>query len=548
VSENHTSVLIVGGGPVGLVLAIDLAMRGVPCTLVNDGETTATHPQGNTMNARTMEHYRRLGVSKAVRALGLPPDHPTDSAYMTRLNGHEYARFPMRSTEEKMRPGSPELMVTPEPLHRVSQMLVEALLKERADELPHSAMRFGWRLTGFEQNESGVTAELEEAASGKKETIGCDYLVGCDGARSTVRRALGIRYEGEAGEDITYMMGRMQSSYIEAPGVYSALRNPISFHCKIINPDFRCAFITLDGKGKFLMFTKLDPGEEVSAERAHETARAAIGVDVPVKVISTRPWTAGRALVAERYGKRRVFMAGDAIHVFTPTGGFGMNTGIDDAANLAWKLAAACQGWGGPHLLATYESERRPIGQRNTGESYRLALVDSGMPVSPHLEEDTPEGESARAKLSEYMYEKLPEMFAAEGIQLGARYDGSPLISRENEKEDPPPDSPAGYTPSAYPGGRAPHLWLKDGSALFDHFGPGFTLLRLGESRVDVSGMERAAEARGVPFKTVDVEEPEVRSLYERSLVLIRPDQHVAWRGGEPPADPGALIARVTGD
>jgi 2-polyprenyl-6-methoxyphenol hydroxylase-like FAD-dependent oxidoreductase len=500
------------------------------------------------MNARTMEHYRRLGVAEKVRAIGLPPGHPTDSAYQTRLTGHELGRFTMPSTAEKMATGSAELEVTPEPLHRVSQMLVEALLKERADELPDSNMRFGWRLKGFTQNNEGVECEIEEVKSGRTETVRSAYLVGCDGAQSTVRRALDIRYSGEAGEDKTYMMGRMQSSYIDAPGIYDALKHPISFHIKVVNPELRCALITLDGKGKFLLFTKLDPGEEVSAEKARQTALAALGADVPVEVISTRPWTAGRALVADRYGEGRVFMAGDSIHVFTPTGGFGMNTGIDDAANLGWKLAAAIQGWGGASLLETYESERRPIGLRNTGESHRLALIDSGMPIDPHLEDETPEGERARADLTGYIYEKLPQMFAAQGIQLGARYDGSPLISAEDEDGPPPPDDAAGYAPSAYPGGRAPHFWRADGSALYDHFGPGFTLLKFGEA--DSSGIEEAAAARWVPLKTVEIDEPEGIKLYERRLALIRPDQHIAWRGtggGDSPADPGALIDRVIG-
>lgn len=547
-STHDTPVLICGGGPVGLVLALELATRGAGCTLVNEGETTAPHPQGNTMNARTMEHYRRLGVAEKVRAIGLPPGHPTDSAYQTRLTGHELGRFTMPSTAEKMATGSAELEVTPEPLHRVSQMLVEALLKERADELPDSNMRFGWRLKGFTQNDEGVECEIEEVKSGRTETVRSAYLVGCDGAQSTVRRALDIRYSGEAGEDKTYMMGRMQSSYIDAPGIYDALKHPISFHIKVVNPELRCALITLDGKGKFLLFTKLDPGEEVSAEKARQTALAALGADVPVEVISTRPWTAGRALVADRYGEGRVFMAGDSIHVFTPTGGFGMNTGIDDAANLGWKLAAAIQGWGGASLLETYESERRPIGLRNTGESHRLALIDSGMPIDPHLEDETPEGERARADLTGYIYEKLPQMFAAQGIQLGARYDGSPLISAEDEDGPPPPDDAAGYAPSAYPGGRAPHFWRADGSALYDHFGPGFTLLKFGEA--DSSGIEEAAAARWVPLKTVEIDEPEGIKLYERRLALIRPDQHIAWRGtggGDSPADPGALIDRVIG-
>lgn len=542
--DLDTQVLICGGGPVGLCLTLELALRGVPCAIVNESGTVATHPQGNTMNARTMEHYRRFGVSKKVRETGLPPDHVTDSAYLTRLNGKEIVRFKMPSSAEKMAPGSPELEVTPEPLHRVSQMLVEAILKDQADALPAAEVRFGWRLLGFTQGAGHVEAELEEVRSGKKKTIRCAYLAGCDGAHSTVRRALGIRYAGDGGEDVNYMMGRMQSTYLEAPGIYDVLTNPRAFHTQVTNPEQRSAFITLDGKGKFLMFSKIDPGEEVSNEDARKIALAQIGADVPVKVISSKPWRAGQALVTERYGEGRVFMAGDAVHLFTPTGGFGMNTGIDDAANLGWKLAAVCQGWGGEGLLASYEAERLPIGVRNTSESHRMALLVSRMTISPHLEEDTPEGEAAREELKAYLLKELPELFGAEGIQLGARYDGSPLI--DHAGETPPPDDPAGYTPSACPGGRAPHFWLSDGRALYDELGEGFTLLRF-DSEADASGLEAAAQERGVPFKVLDIDDSKGCALYEKNLVLIRPDQHVAWRGEAPPPDPDALIARVTG-
>ena len=542
--DLDTQVLICGGGPVGLCLTIELALRGTPCAIVNESETVATHPQGNTMNARTMEHYRRFGVAPKVRETGLPLAHVTDSVYLTRLNGQAIVRFKMPSAAEKIAPGSPEREVGPEPLHRVSQMLVEQILKDKADELPAADVRFGWRLLGFTQLADHVEAELEVARSGKKETLRCAYLVGCDGAHSTVRRELGIRYAGDGGKDVNYMMGRMQSTYLEAPGIYDVLANPPAFHTQVTNPEQRSAFITLDGKGKFLMFTKLDPGEEVSNEDAKKIALAQIGADVPVKILSSKPWTAGQALVTERYGEGRVFMAGDAVHLFTPTGGFGMNTGIDDAANLGWKLAAACQGWGGANLLASYEAERQPIGIRNTSESHRMALLVSKMKVPEKVEDDTPEGEAARGELAQYLLENLPELFGAEGIQLGARYDGSPLI--DHAGETPPVDDPAGYAPTACPGGRAPHFWLSNGQALYDDFGEGFTLLRF-DSETDVSGFEAAAQKRGVPLKVLDIDDPKGRALYEKNLVLIRPDQHVAWRSETPPSDPNALIARVTG-
>jgi len=273
-------------------------------------------------------------------------------------------------------------------------------------------------------------------------------------------------------------------------------------------------------------------------------ARAAIGADVEVKVLSVQPWVAGNALVADSYRDGRVFLAGDSVHLFTPTGGFGMNTGIDDAINLAWKFTAIVQGWASESLLDTYESERRPIGLRNTRASRELADRVATMDVSPTLEDDTPDGVRARAAASDHLngYE---EEFASLGIQLGMRYDDSPLIVPDGSP--PPPDSPVDYVPSACPGGRAPHCWLADGSSMLDRLGKPFTLAKLGGTDASTASFEDAAAARGVPLDVIEVDDGAARDLYGRDLVLIRPDRHVAWRGNTPPDDADGVIAMVTG-
>jgi hypothetical protein len=271
---------------------------------------------------------------------------------------------------------------------------------------------------------------------------------------------------------------------------------------------------------------------------------ASVGRPIPVEVVGHATWTAGQALVAESFGNGRVLLAGDAAHLFTPTGGFGVNTGVDDAANLAWKLAAAVQGWGGPKLLDSYQAERRPIALRNTSAAKALARNVGGVPVGAAIEEDSPEGAAARRETSEHLA-GFGREFSSLGVQLGARYDGSPVIVPDGTQ--PPPDDPVRYVPSACPGGRAPHLWLSDRSSLFDRLGPGFTLLRLGGPADGTERLVRAARARRVPLRVVDVSEPSGRELYERDLVLVRPDQHVAWRGDRLPEDCGGLLARVTG-
>ena len=542
----ETPVLIVGGGPVGLMLAIELAWRNVPCVLVNDGKTTSKHPQGSTNNSRTMEHYRRLGLAGQIRATGLPPSDSTDVLYMTRYNGRELARLEMPSATEKLRrmaARDPDLP-TPEIIHRGNQLYIEPILKQHAEELDGATLMFGWRMESFEQGSNDVTAQIIHQATGETRTVRAAFLAGCDGAQGVTRRSLDIRYEGEGGEEVAFMKGRMLSSYVRAPAFYDILSAPRAWQFWAVNDDSRSNAVALDGKGEFIVMTKLAPGVEPEDIDVPALFHAACGVNVPIEVISRKPWIAGQALVAQRMRAGRVFLAGDAAHLFTPTGGFGMNTGIDDAANLGWKLAALHHGWGGPGLIGSFDLERRPVALRNTGVSHEFAGNVATVDIPPRLEEDGPDGAVARAKLGRHL-DSFGEEFASLGVQLGARYDGSPIMVPDGSA--PPKYSPFDYVPSACPGGRAPHLWRDDGSALFDHFGKGFTLLRVGGGKVNGEPIIAAAKSRGVPLDVVDAPEPEAVKLYERGLVLVRPDHHIAWRSDAPPDDADALIAHVTG-
>lgn len=301
----------------------------------------------------------------------------------------------------------------------------------------------------------------------------------------------------------------------------------------------------------------------VDAEETKKWIREFIGEDVEVEVVDFAPWRAGAALGVERYKTGRIFQLGDAAHLFTPVGSFGMNTGVGDAHNLAWKLAAVTQGWGGTELLDSYENERRPIGFRNTGAARKYSSRMQDLVCPPHLEEDTPAGEMARKEVIETSYVKYNHfnkqpVVDCTGVQLGARYDDSSVIVYDVlPPRDRFPETYDKYFPSGVPGGRAPHIWMEDGekrienankASLFDRLDScGFTLLRIMRSDYDVSTIERAASARRVPFKVVDVDRPEAQALYVRSLVLVRPDQYIAWRGDELPEDPEALLAHVTG-
>lgn len=556
-SNIATKVAIVGGGPVGLVLALYLDFFGVRSTLFNAETTSRWHPKGNGQNARVMEIYRRLGFSDEVRRLGLPSDHPFDQAYFTRLSAHEIYRFPQPCLAERvaMRRRAPVTDQLPEPMYHVNQMYVEKYLLERARARPNIDVRFGWEVEWFTQDETGVRLHAARTDGAEEATWTAPYAVACDGGRGIVRKTLGIDYEGDIKTKDAYWAGQFFSVHMRIPDLYPRfVGHRRAWMYWAINPDPRTrgVIIALNGADEFMMLIKPRHGRtDVDTAEVAGWVQHSIGADVPVHVIGYVPWVAGHALVAERYKAGRVLIAGDAAHLFTPSGGFGMNTGIDDSSNIAWKLAAMLQGWGGRRLLDTYETERKPIGYRNTGASRQIANAMHDLEVPDHIEDDTPTGEAARRAAAGLSYVKdnhfnRPEEKDAVGVQLGARYDGSPIIAPGGA---PPPDSFVEYTPSGVPGGRAPHVWLDDergpGGSLFDRFGRGFTLLRLRPA--DSAGLERAAAARGIPLAVLDVAVPEARELYGRDLALVRPDHYIAWRGDRAPDDAEALLARVTG-
>jgi FAD binding domain len=312
-----------------------------------------------------------------------------------------------------------------------------------------------------------------------------------------------------------------------------------------VSPECPMQLITLDGQGEYVLQTKRGPRDrEPRPEDAVALIQRSIGANIAVEVLGQGSWTAGRALVAECYRRGRVLLCGDAAHLFTPTGGFGMNTGIDDAANLAWKLAAVVAGWGGSELIDSYELERRPIAARNTAAAHRFARSVGNLYAAADLEADSETGAAARGEALAYL-STFGEQFAALGVQLGARYDASPVILSDGT--DPPGDELAIYAPSACPGGRTPHLWLASGRSLFDILGRGFTLLCLRGRGENAHRLLAAASQRGLPLTLADLTEPEARELYGRDYALVRPDQHVAWRGDRLPDHADALIDQLTG-
>jgi 2-polyprenyl-6-methoxyphenol hydroxylase-like FAD-dependent oxidoreductase len=523
---TRAPVLIAGAGPVGLTLALDLAWRGVASVVVDPQVEVHPHPRAISIGVRNMEIFRRLGLADDVIGAGVPRRRALDVVYVTRMLEREIFRFRIPSIDElttrreALARDIPEIAASPYYKCWTAQSPLERVLRRHAQAKPEIDLRLGWRLESFDERGNGVEARIIDAA-GRTETIDCDYLAGCDGADSAVRRGLGVKLEGRG------TLGEALGIYFRAPGLDARLGAERGVMYWILAPGLGGVIYTIDG-GDEWVFNRYFAAGEARAPDPVALVRDAIGgvatADLPVEILSVQSWLP-RQLVAESYGTGRVFLAGDACHLFVPTGGFGMSTGCGDAADLAWKIAAMRGGWGGPHLLASYDAERRPGGRRNTLEAADN-YARSGDIYAVPLE-----------RVAALLPPKIKH-FAPIGVHLGHRYEGSALIAPDGTP--PPPMETASYTPTARPGHRAPHAWLKDGRSTLDLFGRGFVLLRFGAS-------PPRAELPGLPVTVVDIDDPKIAALYERRLVLVRPDGHVAWRGDAPPADPGAVANRVRG-
>ena len=534
---SDPQVLIVGGGPVGLTLAIDLGKRGIRVMLVEQKDAPQFLPKMERCNARTMEIYRRLGIADRVRQAGLPPDIPMDvyialSLVEKPLVHHAYPSVNEAGAEIKAcNDGSLAL----EPYQLISQYTLEPLLKSVAEEIPNVAVRFGCELLSFEQNNSGVTATVRSADT--TETIRADYLVGCDGGGSTVRKQLGIKLRGESN------LLELRQALYRCDELYGRL--PIG-----AGPGHGRHYHVADGHNSFLIMQDSTKHWTLHAvvERDEDMKTLfaqIVGTPVRFEMLTCNPWRQN-LLLAERFQDGRVFLAGDAVHLVIPTGGLGMNGGVGDAIDLSWKLAATLQGWGGPNLLRSYEIERRQIGERNVGASRYATLGRRrwrGM-WRPYLRDNTPEGATLRAEIARVADVEQRKSNDMIGAELGYRYVDSPVIC----------DIPGGpehlfrsYEPTTWPGARLPHVWLDDGTPIQERLPDGYTILRLGKSQAAVGALANAIAAYGAKATVLDIPDAAARHIYRTDLLLLRPDLHVVWRGNAPPEDPGEVAAIATG-
>ena len=543
--DMRAEVLVVGSGPVGMTLAMDLASRGVD-VIVAERRAAGEPPnvKCNHVSARSMEVFRRLGVARALRDTGLPADFPNDCAYRTTATGIELSRIPIPCRRDRYTAtGGPDTWwPTPEPPHRINQTFLEPVLFEHMARTPGIRVLNRVAVESFEQDGEEVRAALESLDGGGRFTIAARYIIGCDGGRSTIRRGMGAKLEG------TPVVQRVQSTFIRAPDLIDRIGEP-AWMLLSLNPRRSGTVVAIDGKEEWLVHNHLHEHEtefdSVDRDWAIRTILG-VGADFHYEVISQEDWV-GRRLVADRFRVGRAFVCGDAAHLWIPYAGYGMNAGIADAVNLSWQLAAVLKGWGAEGMLDAYEAERRPITEQVSrfAMGHALAMMRQRGGVPANIEESGPEAEAARAKLGREAYDLNVQQYCCGGLNFGYFYPDSPIVAHDGAEA--PAYTMADFTPSTVPGCRTPHLWLADGRSLLDAMGPGYTLLRL-DPALDTGGLEAAARRAGMPLAVLDLDPAAARAAgYDHALVLSRPDWHVAWRGDAPPAEPDALVDLLRG-
>lgn len=533
---NPPRVLIVGAGPVGLALAIELGHRNIPCLLVERNDRVGYAPRAKTTNVRTREHFRRWGIAGKLRAASpLGVDYPSNVVFCTRLAGHELTRF---ENAFYCAPGRNPLYS--EHAQWIPQYSLEEVMREHAQSLPGVEIRFRSELVDFNQDSGGVHATVRDLARGESYMVNTEFMVGADGARSRVRDGMGAKLEGQ------YGLSRNYNIVFRAPGLAQAHTLGPAIMYWQVNGVAPSLIGPMDGGDKwFFMPTGVAEDFNVEGSEAARMICSATGIDLPYEVLSTDQWVASRFL-GDSYRDRRVFLAGDACHLHPPFGGYGMNMGVADGVDLGWKLAAVLQGWGGAALLDSYEQERRPVHRTVLDEAVANHALLGNQLWQPGLEDEGATGEALRAAVGARIQTSKTREFCTLGVVLGYRYDNSPAIVQDGSRA--PGFDYLNYVPSSRPGALAPHAWMHDGTSLYDHFGADFTLLvRVGTPAEEVARAQVQARSAGVPLTVLRPEPAGVAELYPSRLTLVRPDQHVAWRGDCWPEELANLWGKVTG-
>ena len=530
----NTPVLIVGAGPVGMTMALCLAQRGIASVLVElRAAEVLPDVKCNHISARSMELFRALGVSQDLRAAGLPDDYPHSVSYRTSTLGEEIARLhiPGRNTRLTDHSGPDGPWPTPEPPHRINQRYIEPILRQHVQKQALITCLYKHQVIAFEQDEHQVTAQVQnlEQPDAPAFTMQASYLVGCDGGRSMVRKGIGAKLVGDE------VVQRVQSTCIRAPGLIAKMKAAPAWAMFTVNPRRSGNIYAIDGKEVWLIHNYLRDHEvDFEAVDRDWAIRTILGVgdDFEYEVMSKEDWI-GRRLVSDQLQSGKVFVAGDAAHLWVPYAGYGMNAGLADAANLAWHLAAQLEGWAAPQALSAYEKERHPITEQVSrfAMNHAHAMSQRRRQIPENLEEDSPAGQAARTEFGQDLYDLNVQQYCCAGLNFGYYYDQSPVMVYDEERA--PDYSMGSFQSSSVPGCRAPHFWLAEGRSVYDALGPAYTLLCFVNPICEtVQALQGQAAIAHMPLAVIDVSsQANVPPEYRHAFVLVRSDAHTVWRG-----------------
>jgi 2-polyprenyl-6-methoxyphenol hydroxylase-like FAD-dependent oxidoreductase len=533
-ASEQFEVVIIGAGPVGLSLAIEMGGRGIRCLVVEQNDRVGYNPRAKTTNVRSREHLRRWGIAENLRqASKLPAGYPSDIIFATRLNGPELARI-----EDAFNCSPERNDLYSESGQWIPQYVLEEVLRQHAVSFPNVEIRFNTRFVEATQNSDDVQTVVANVQTAENQLVTSRYLIGADGSRSNVRELIGATMNGKRGIAANYNV------QFRAPGLAALNPHGPAIMYWIINGDSPSLIGPMEGLDLWYFIATRIEGDIQNID-AKDLIRRATNLDFEMEILGTSPWVA-HSLIADKYSHGRIFLAGDACHLHPPFGGYGMNMGIGDGVDLGWKMAAMLQGWAGPGLLESYEQERRQVHQRIIEEAVANYGALGNHLTLPGLETPGSVGDATRREAGDVIFTAKLREFKTLGAVLGYRYADSTVIVPDGT--EPPPANAMIYQPSAHPGCLAPHLWLEDGSSLYDHFGEGFTLLgTAGNCSNSFACALEAADQVGVPLKTIAPSDSRLSHRYAARFALIRPDQHVAWRGNELPSDFAEVLRQVTG-